>query len=110
MAANPKPERKKAAVTTRAARTPDGKKVTYQTSKTQKPPVTGRNGEPPLDKKTGVQGGVESFGVRSVKTNARMKKAIKSGRLATSVTGEGKAKAPAAKYGNTDPSFKKKKP
>jgi hypothetical protein len=107
---NPKPARKAAGVTARSARTPDGKKVTYQTSKAQKTPVTGRNNELPLDKKTGVQGGIESFGLKGVKTNSQMKKVVRSGQLPTSVAGEGKAKAPAAKYGKTSPSFKKKKP
>jgi hypothetical protein len=110
MAANPKPTRKKAAVTTRSARTPGGAKVTYQTSRTQRRPVTGRDGELPLDKKTGVQGGIESFALKGIKTNAQMKKAIRSGQVPTSVTGEGKATKPAAKYGKTGPSFKKKKP
>jgi hypothetical protein len=110
MAANPKPTRKKAAVTTRSARTPDGKKVTYQTSRAQRRPVTGRDGELPLDKKTGVQGGIESFTLKGVKTNAQMKKAIRSGQVPASVAGEGKATKPAAKYGKTGPSFKKKKP
>jgi hypothetical protein len=119
MAANPKPTRKKAAVTTRSARTPDGKKVTYQTSKTQKTPVTGRGGGPVLDKagkgkmsiaKVTGNYGEELFSLKGVKTNSQMKKAVKSGQLPTSVAGEGKAKAPAAKYGKEGPSFKKKKP
>lgn len=117
MAANPKPMRKKAAVTTRSARTPDGKKITYQTSKTQKTPTTGGGGKPVLDKagkgkmsisKLTGDYGEELFSLRGVKTNSQMKKAVKSGQFPASIAGQGKAKAPAAKYGKTGPSMKKK--
>jgi hypothetical protein len=119
MAANPKPVRKNAKVTTRSARTPDGKKVTYQTSKTQKTPVTGGGGRPVLDKagkgkmsisKLTGNYGEELFSLNSVKTNARMKKAVRNGEFPASVSGEGKGKNPAVKAGKEGPSFKKKKP
>jgi hypothetical protein len=107
MAKTPKPVRKAGKVTTRSARTPDGKKVTYQTSKEYKSPVTGDGGKPPLDKSG--KSDKQTWGLMGVKTNAQMKKAIKGGEFPAGVTGlNGKARAPISKYGKTSPSFKKK--
>lgn len=112
MASTPKPTRKSAKVTTRAARTPDGKKVTYQTSKTNKTPVFNsgtKKSDRPIDKKGNFKNDTELASLKGVETNADMKKAVRSGKAPASFAGQGKAKAPAAKYGKTEPSFKKKK-
>jgi len=109
---NPKPARKAAAVTTRSARTPGGAKVTYQTSKTIKEPVTGDNGKTVLNKKGEYDSNSNSsmYGLKNAKTNAQMKKAVKNGQFPSGVTGAGKGKNPATKFGKEGPSFKKKKP
>jgi hypothetical protein len=110
MARNPKPLRKKAAVTTRSARTPDGKKVTYQTSRTERKPVVGDDGKPALDKQGKPASGSTVNTFKGVKKNSDMKKAIRTGQIPATVTGDGKGKNPAVKAGKEGPSFKKKKP